>query len=100
MRRIATAVVVACSLALAAASTAAADDPAAQLNRLIAEAEAALREGEPQLAESRYRDALLDGWLLLGNLELAENDLEGAEAAFARAGQAAVERRRPLLALA
>ncbi len=76
------------------------DPTAAVFDRAIAGAEAALREGEEQLAESRYRDALLEGWLLLGALAVADNDLDGAQAAFERARTAAVETRRPLLSLA
>ena len=39
------------------------------------EAETALRHGEPQSAESHYRAALLEGWFLLGLLEVAADDL-------------------------
>ncbi|MEM8931078.1 MAG: tetratricopeptide repeat protein [Acidobacteriota bacterium] len=68
--------------------------------RAMVEAEQALRAGETQVAESRYRTALLEGWLLLGALELAEGDLDEAAAAYRRAGTVAVETRRPTLALA
>ena len=36
-------------------------DPAASLDAIVGGAERALREGEPQIAESRYRDALYQG---------------------------------------
>ncbi len=72
---------------------------AGAVERLMASAEAALRAGEEQLAESRYRDGLLEGWLLLGALAVADGDLDRARDAFERAGTVAVERRRALLSL-
>jgi tetratricopeptide (TPR) repeat protein len=102
MRRLTAACAVSALTFAAAAPLAAqeAGDPAVVLDRTVAGAEAALREREEQLAESRYRDALLEGWLLLGALAVAGGDLDGAQAAFERAGGAAVETRRPLQALA
>jgi hypothetical protein len=38
----------------------------------MAEAESALQDGEVQIAESRYRDALMRGWLLV-SLEASDN---------------------------
>ena len=46
----------------------------------MAAAEASLRDGELQVAESHYRSALLEGWLLLGDLEAAEGKLAEARA--------------------
>src|SRR5262245_12538728 len=66
-------------------------DPAASMDTAIADAEASLRDGELQAAESRYRSALLEGWLLLGSLDAADGRLEEALAQFRRAGAAAVE---------
>jgi tetratricopeptide (TPR) repeat protein len=91
--------------ALAVAVPAAAGDPAGadpgfELRRAIAEAEAALRDGEPQLAESRFRSALLEGWLVRGALDVADGRLADAAAAFRRAASSAVETRRPLASLA
>ena len=75
---------------------------AAQLDAevALAEAEQALRAGETQIAESRYRTALLEGWLLLGALDVAEGDLDAAAHAYRRAGAVAVETRRATLASA
>lgn len=81
-------------------STAGAARPAAAMERAIAEAEAGLRVDEVQIADSRYRDALLEGWLLMGALEVAEGDLPAARAAFERAASAAVETRRAVTSLA
>ena len=77
-----------------------APDPMSPLLRAIVEAEEALQQDEPQIAESRYRTALLEGWLLLGALAVAENDLEAAQGAYETATTAAVETRRALLSLA
>lgn len=79
---------------------AAATDPAAPLHAAVAEAETSLREGELQTAESRYRSALLEGWLLMGSLDAAEGRLPESREAFRRASTAAVETRRALQSLA
>ena len=42
------------------------------MEHAIARAEASLRQGERQIAESHYREALQEGWLLLGSLDAAE----------------------------
>ena len=59
-----------------------------------------LRRDEPQAAESWYREALLEGWLLLGDLHRAGGAPAEAETAYERALVSALEARRPLLALA
>lgn len=87
-------------LLTASSLVAATADPAAVLDRAIAEAEAGLRLGELQMADSHYRSALLEGWLLMGALEVARQDLPAAEKAFERAAAAAVERRRAVISLA
>jgi tetratricopeptide (TPR) repeat protein len=79
---------------------AAGTDLAAGLDRAIAAAETSLREGEPQTAESHYRDALLEGWLLMGTLERLDGRMAEAREAFGRAGASAVENRPALQALA
>jgi len=71
-----------------------------ELSPTTARAEAALRAGEVQLAESLLREALYEGWLLLGELELTRGALPAARAAFEEAGRVAVETRRALLSLA
>jgi tetratricopeptide (TPR) repeat protein len=74
--------------------------PSAALELALAEADASLRSGEPEIAESRYRTALLEGWLLQGALELAAGDLPAARDALLRASTAAIETRRALTGLA
>lgn len=75
-------------------------DPATPVLRAIVEAEEAIRRNEPQIAESRFRTALLEGWLLLGALAVAENDLVAARSAYEAATTVAVETRRARLSLA
>ncbi len=74
--------------------------PDAAMRRALTEAESMLRRDEPQAAESWYREALLEGWLLLGDLHRAGDAPAEAEAAYGRALVSALEARRPLLALA
>jgi tetratricopeptide (TPR) repeat protein len=66
----------------------------------MAAAESRLREGELQVADSEYRSALLEGWLLAGSLDAAEGRLAEAKEAFRHASTAAVETKRALRALA
>jgi tetratricopeptide (TPR) repeat protein len=75
-------------------------DPAAALQRAISAAESSLREGELQIAESHYRSALLEGWLLMGDLQATEGRLAEARESYRRASTAAVETRRALQSLA
>jgi tetratricopeptide (TPR) repeat protein len=74
--------------------------PASRFELEIARAEQNLQQGEREMAESHYRAALLEGFLLLGALEAAEGRLPEAKEAFRRAGTSAVETRRPRQALA
>ncbi|MEM7588292.1 MAG: tetratricopeptide repeat protein, partial [Acidobacteriota bacterium] len=67
------------------------------LVQAMADAEQSLQQGELQLADSHYRTALLEGWLLRGALAVGAGDLEAALRAFERAGGAAIETRRALL---
>lgn len=62
--------------------------------------EDSLRAGEPELAESHYRTALLEGLLLLGAARLAEGNLDQAHAALLEATGATFDTRRAALALA
>lgn len=71
--------------------SAAAPNPLAVLEKLMTQAESALQDGEFQIAESRYRDALMRGWLLLGALEASENRLPQARDAFRRAATSSVD---------
>lgn len=77
-----------------------APDPAAAVEQAVAAAEASLRADEREMAESRYRAALLEGWLLLGALEEADGRFAVARDAFLRASRSAVETRRALTSLA
>ncbi len=74
--------------------------PLAAFETAVGQAESALRDNEPQIAESRYRTALLEGWLLLGSLAIEDTNLTAARAAFERAATSSVEVRRPLTSLA
>lgn len=75
-------------------------EPMAALRQALGQAEDALAADEPQIAESRYRTALLEGWQLLGALDVEEGRLEEAREAFERAAASAVETRRPHMSLA
>jgi tetratricopeptide (TPR) repeat protein len=75
-------------------------DPAAALRGALAEGDHHLQAGELERAESSYRNALLEGWLLMGALELAQGDLPAARAALLSANGSALETRRALTALA
>jgi tetratricopeptide (TPR) repeat protein len=66
----------------------------------LAEAEASLRAGETQIAESRFRSALLEGWLLMGRLEEELGDLAAARHAYESAALSTVQTRRATVALA
>jgi tetratricopeptide (TPR) repeat protein len=74
--------------------------PLREMGRAIEAAERSLAAGEPQVAESRYRTALYEGWLLLGSVAERAGDLEGAEAAFGRALVSVVENRSARIAQA
>jgi tetratricopeptide (TPR) repeat protein len=75
-------------------------DLAAPLDRTVALAEDSLRTGERQLAESRYRTALLEGWMLLGAIHVNSGRLVDARDAFGRASVSAVENAHAMLSLA
>jgi tetratricopeptide (TPR) repeat protein len=72
----------------------------APLDRAIADAEASLRDGELQQAESRYRSALFDAWMILGGLHVSAGRMAEARNAFERASQSAVDADAALQALA
>src|SRR5690349_2941625 len=75
-------------------------DPAAPVEQSIAAAEAALREGELQIAESHYRSALMAGWMLVGALRLSDQHLADARDAFTRASTSIVDAEPALRSLA
>lgn len=87
-------------LLLSAVVHAAPVEPTAAFDRAISRAETSLQEREPQAAESRYRSALLEGWLILGTLDRLEGHLPEALSAFRKAAGSAVENRSALQAVA
>ncbi len=89
-----------CSLLPPWARAATPFEPTAAFDRAISSAESGLRDGEVQAAESHYRTALLEGWLLLGTLERLDGRLPEAREAFRTASTSAVENRLALQALA
>ena len=85
---------------LSAAQTKPTGDPAAGLDLVVAGAERALRDAEPQIAESRYRDALYQGWMLSAAVALAEGRTSAARDALTRASSAVVDNDEAQQALA
>src|SRR5688572_16381445 len=75
-------------------------DPLADLARTVAAAEASLRERELQQAESLYRSALFDAWMMLGHLHAAAAKMADARHAFDRASRSIVEADAALQAIA
>ncbi len=70
---------------LASWGVAASEDPTAALGRALGAAEGQLAAGDLEAAERHYRDALFEGWLLLGTLDRLDGRIEGARRALARA---------------
>jgi tetratricopeptide (TPR) repeat protein len=75
-------------------------DLLAPVNTSVARAEAALESDERQIAESRYRDALYAGWMLLGAIASADGRYGDARDAFTQASSAIVDSGDALQALA
>jgi tetratricopeptide (TPR) repeat protein len=96
---IATLAVAVTATAAAAAPTRHPPGPVAPVLQSIAEAEAQLREGETESAESHYRDALMAGWLLVGTVAALDGQTREAQEAFLAASSSAVENRFALQAL-
>lgn len=74
--------------------------PAEALDRTLAAAEAALRDRELQLAESRYRALLFEAWMMLGELHVVAGRLEPARDAFRHASASVVDATPALQSLA
>lgn len=74
--------------------------PFADLDKSIAAAEENLRTGERQIAESRYRTALLQGWMILGRIYVSNGRWPDARRAFERASTATADNRPALQSLA
>ena len=101
LRRHRRALVCCCVVAASARGVAASQtDQLAALDRTVGSAEESLRAGERQVAESRYRTALLEGWMLLGGIYASDGKLPDARHAFERASASAVENREALQSLA
>jgi len=75
-------------------------DEVAAFDRTVAAAEESLRVGELQIAESRYRTALLHGWMILGSTSSSAGRLADARRAFERAAASVVENTPALHSLA
>ena len=75
-------------------------DPIVALERTIAAAETSLREGELQRAESQYRAALFDAWMILGAVRAGAGQLGDAREAFLRASRSVVDARAAFRSLA
>jgi hypothetical protein len=75
-------------------------DPAAALELAIASAEEGLRRRDLPAAEKHYREALLEGWLLAGELERVERRSGEAKEAVRNAALFAVETPPALRSLA
>jgi len=75
-------------------------DPLTSIERTIADAERSLQDGELQIAESRYRTALEQGWMVIGALAAADRQFDAAVDAFGRASTATVDGGDALRALA
>jgi tetratricopeptide (TPR) repeat protein len=91
----------ACLIAVRAVDLSAqAPDAMAVLDKTIAAAEDNLRLGERQTAESHYRTALLQAWMILGAVHVSSGRLAEARDAFERASTAAVENGVALQSLA
>jgi tetratricopeptide (TPR) repeat protein len=88
------------SLLSCRATAEAGSDPAIALERAISTAESSLQKGDLRAAESHYRSALFEGWLLMATLERIEGQLPRAREAFESASTYAVENRAALQGLA
>jgi tetratricopeptide (TPR) repeat protein len=75
-------------------------DPTAALGRALSAAESRLAAGELEAAERHYRDALFEGWLLLGTLDRLEGRVDDARRALARASDVVPDDPRAALTLA
>jgi tetratricopeptide (TPR) repeat protein len=103
MRQSLTAALAVCGLlgsTLAPPVTGQTRDPVAHLDSVIAGAESSLRDGQLQAAESRYRAALGEGWIVAGALAAADGQLPAAIDAFRTASTLVVDKTDALRLLA
>jgi tetratricopeptide (TPR) repeat protein len=75
-------------------------NPLVELDGTVTAAEANLRDGELQQAESLYRSAIFDAWMMLGQLHMAAAKMPDAWHAFDRASRSIVDADAALQALA
>ncbi|HTL42919.1 MAG TPA: tetratricopeptide repeat protein [Vicinamibacterales bacterium] len=75
-------------------------DPLAPVTVAMAAAERALADDERQIAESRYRDALYAGWMVVGATASADGRFKDARDAFSHASTAIVDSGDALQSLA
>ncbi|MCA1563136.1 MAG: tetratricopeptide repeat protein [Acidobacteria bacterium] len=75
----------------AGAAGQASKDPLAPVDRALAAAEAGLRAGELQIAESRYHSVLFEAWMATGGLDVAAGRWREARDAFRQASRSAVD---------
>jgi tetratricopeptide (TPR) repeat protein len=75
-------------------------NPVAGLDAHVAVADRALQGGERQIAESQYRDALYEGWMLTAALAVSDGRLTDARDAFTRATATVVDNHDALQSLA
>lgn len=75
-------------------------DPLAPMNAAIAAGDQALKEDEPQIAESRYREALYAGWMVAGAADAADGRFTDARDAFTHASTSIVDSGGALQSLA
>ena len=87
-------------MAVSISAAQAPSDPVYAVDVNISAAEESLSAGEQQTAESRYRSALMAGWMLIGALRIADNRLADARDAFTRASTSVVDANAALQALA
>jgi len=89
---------VSCLLLVALVRSVAAQQGAEALEGAMAEGERRLQAGDVRGAETRYRAALFEGWLLRGTLARIEQQRDAARAAYDKAAAFAIapEQRREL----
>jgi tetratricopeptide (TPR) repeat protein len=74
-----------CLLAASGGAAASESDLPGRLEQAVSAAENSLRQGDLRAAENHYREALFDGWLLVGALERIEKRFPEARTAVRRA---------------
>jgi Flp pilus assembly protein TadD len=99
VRRVAAAAVL-LGLAASRLDSAQTESRIVRFDRAVASAEESLRAGDFQQAESRSREAIVQGWMLAGIVAVSNGRSDEARADFERAASTAVDKREPAAALA